>query len=215
MSELTDDLRWVRPPRQARSQATLERILDAAEALTLEKSFDETPISEIVRRAESSVGAFYTRFEDKDALLNALYDRYYEQAIATANTALDPERWRGAQIPELLSEVVRFLVEIYRERSGLLRTFGARGSVDSEFKLRSERLSDEVSSRLAVLLLERRDEIRHPQPELGIRFGFVIVLSALDNAVLCDEVRSSDLSLSSEHFAAELARNYLAYLGAA
>ena len=66
-------LRWVKPPRQARSQHTLDRLLDAAEALVHEKGgFDDVPIAEIVRRAESSVGSFYSRFPDKDALLQAM-----------------------------------------------------------------------------------------------------------------------------------------------
>ena len=65
-------LRWVRPPQQARSQETLHRILDAAEVLVAEKSFEDASVSEIVRRANSSVGAFYARFEDKDAVLRVL-----------------------------------------------------------------------------------------------------------------------------------------------
>lgn len=210
----TQSLRWVRPPLQARSQATLDRILDAAEALTDEKSFDESPISEIVRRAGSSVGAFYTRFGDKEALLNALYERFFDQAVATADEALDPERWKGAQIPEILCEVVRFLVEIRRERRGLLRTFAARMYVDADFQLRSERLSKEVSSRLAVLLLERQEEIAHPDPVLAVEFGFLTLMASLDNLLLHEEIPISGRQLSDDELSAELTRSYLAYLGA-
>ncbi|NNL66054.1 MAG: helix-turn-helix transcriptional regulator, partial [Myxococcales bacterium] len=90
------DLRWVREPRQSRSRETLDRILDAAEALVAEKGFEDATVAEIVRRGGSSVGAFYTRFRDKDGLLYALYERYMEQAILTADDALDPQRWEGA-----------------------------------------------------------------------------------------------------------------------
>ena len=47
----TAGLRWVRPPRQERSQQTLHRILDAAEALVSDKGFEDTPVAEVVRRA--------------------------------------------------------------------------------------------------------------------------------------------------------------------
>lgn len=211
----THDLRWVRPPRQARSQATLDRILDAAAALTEEKSFDESPVAEIVKRAGSSVGAFYTRFEDKDALRNALYDRFREQALATADEALAPERWEGAQVPEILSEVVRFLVGIYREQRGLMRTFLSRGTSDPEFGLRSEKLTHQISSRLSALLLARREELGHPDPELAAAFGFRVLMSSLDQLLLFDEIRSPDLTLSDEDFSAELTRTYLSYLGVA
>ena len=209
----THHLRWVRPPRQARSQATLDRILDAAEALCEEKSFDDSPVAEIVQRARSSVGAFYTRFEDKDALLHALYDRFQEQALATADEALAIERWEGARIPEILSEVVRFLVEIYREQRGLLRTFFARAATDPDFAMRSRHVDDEVAKQLAGLLLARRDEIHHPDPELAVRFGCRVLMASLEELLLSEPERSPEHALSDDAISAELARTYLAYLG--
>ncbi|MFQ5417449.1 MAG: TetR/AcrR family transcriptional regulator, partial [Myxococcota bacterium] len=107
-------LRWVRPPQQARSQQTLDRILDAAEAMVSEKGFEDSPVSAIVRRAGSSVGAFYARFEDKYALLRALSDRFVLQAMLTADEALGPGRWERSSIPTILHSVIRFLVSIYR-----------------------------------------------------------------------------------------------------
>lgn len=205
-------LRWVRPPQQARSQETLSRILDAAETLVAEKGFEDTPISEIVRRAGSSVGAFYTRFEDKDALLHALYDRYLEQAIATTDDALDTARWESARVSELLRAVVGFLVTIYREQRGLMRVFVMRNHSDPAFQARRARLSHYVSERLASLLLARRDEIRHPDPERAAAFGLTLVFSTLDNVILFGETRSA-VPLSDEALAEELARAYLAYLG--
>lgn len=212
--ESAKTLRWVRPPQQVRSQETLTRILDAAEALVAEKGFEDTPISEIVRRAGSSVGAFYTRFADKDTLLHALYDRYLEQAIATTDDALDPARWESASITELLDAVVRFLVAIYREQQGLMRAFVMRNHSDATFQARRERLSHYVNERLAALLLERRDEITHPDPERAAAFGLTLVFSALDSVILFGEFRSGNLALSDDDFAAELTRAYLAYLGA-
>lgn len=209
------ELRWIRPPQQARSQETLERLLDAAEALVAEKGFADTPVAEIARRAGSSVGAFYARFPDKDALLHALYERYYEQAIATADAALDPERWEGARIPEVLASVVRFLVSIYREQRGLIRAFVVRNHTDSEFQARRERLSHYVNDRLSALLLARRREIAHPDPVRAAAFGLTLVFSTLESALLFGELRSGALVLSDDDLAAELTRAYLAYLGAA
>jgi AcrR family transcriptional regulator len=208
-------LRWVHPPRQQRSRKTLDRILDAAEALVSEKGFEDTPVAEIVRRAGSSVGAFYTRFEDKDALLSALYERYYEQAIATADITLDPARWEGASIREILDSVIRFLVEIYREQAGLIRAFVLRHYTSPEFRQKRERLSRDVNERLSALLLERRDEIRHPDPELAAVFGLTLVFNALDGAILFGQTHSDVLPLSDDALAAELARAYGNYLGAA
>lgn len=215
MPRTAHELRWIRPPQQARSRETLDRILDAAEWLIAEKSFEDTSVAEIVRRAGSSVGAFYTRFQDKDGLLYALYERYLEQATATADDALDPARWEGHDIPEILAAVVRFLVEIYREQGGLIRAFVLRNHTDAEFRARQERLSHHVSLRLSALLLARPDEIAHPDPERAAVFGLTMVFSTIEGAVLFGETRSSQLTLSDDDLAAELVRAYLAYLGVA
>ena len=212
-SRPTPALQWVRPPQQVRSQETLDRILDAAEALVAEKGFEDASVAEVARRAESSVGAFYARFHDKCGLLYALYDRYLEQAMATADVALDPARWDGTPIPELLRAVVRFLVEVYREREGLIRAFVLRNHSDHEFRARQERLSHHVNRGLSRLLLARAEEIKHPNPARAAAFGLTMTVSTIESAVLFGELRSGDLTLSDEELAAELARAFLAYLG--
>jgi AcrR family transcriptional regulator len=207
------DLRWVRPPRQVRSQETLDRILDAAEALVAEKGFEDATVAEIARRAESSVGAFYARFRDKDGLLYALYERYFEQATATADAALDPARWDGVPIPGILRSVVRFLVEIYRERRGLIRAFVVRNHSDGEFRARQERLSHYVNTKLSELLLARRAEIEHADPARAAAFGLTMTVSTIESAILFGEMRSSVLALTDDELSSELTRAYLAYLG--
>lgn len=211
----TRSLRWVRPPQQLRSQETLDRILDAAEALVREKGFDDTPVSEIVRVAGSSVGAFYTRFPDKEALLHALYERYFEQALATADDALEPARWERAGVGDIVRSVVAFLVQIYREHHGLIRAFVIRNHTDAAFRARRDRLSHTVSERLSRLLATRGEEIRHPDPARASAFGMAMVFSTLDNTMLFGEMRSGEAALSDETLSAELARAFLAYLGVA
>ncbi|MGH0037051.1 MAG: TetR/AcrR family transcriptional regulator [Myxococcota bacterium] len=213
MSQYRSNLRWIRTPQQARSQETLERILDAAEVLISDKGVDDTSVAEVARRAGSSVGAFYTRFRDKDGLFYALYDRYLEQAMATADDALDPARWQGIGVREMLDSVVRFLVEIYRDRRGLMRAFVLRNHTDPEFGARQERLSHYVSDKLGALLLARSEQIRHPDPARAAAFGLILCFASIESAVLFGEVRSGSLSLSDEDLASELVRAFVAYLG--
>jgi AcrR family transcriptional regulator len=213
VKQSTSELRWIRPPQQARSQETLERILDAAEALVVEKGFEDTPIAEIVHRAGSSVGAFYTRFEDKDALLHALYQRYYEQALATADDALDPARWQGRGVGVIVASVTRFLVSVYRDHAPMIRAFIVRTHLDAGFQAKHERLYLDVSQRLSALLLARREEIGHPQPERAIAFGLTLVFGGLERALIFGDARPSPFVLDDDDLATELTRSLLAYLG--
>src|SRR3954465_8136798 len=94
-----------RPPRQARSQMTLDRILDAAERVLDEKSFTEATVAEIMVRAGVTVGAFYRRFPDKDALLHFLDERFFQEIGERSEALLDVERWRGASTANIITEL--------------------------------------------------------------------------------------------------------------
>src|SRR3954465_15784925 len=111
-----------RPPQQTRSQETLDRILDAAERVLEEKSFTEATLAEIMERAGVTVGAFYRRFPDKDALLHLLDERFFSELYARADETLDPARWGGASLAAIVAGFAEEAVQMYRARRGLLRS---------------------------------------------------------------------------------------------
>lgn len=92
----------VKPAMQARSRATRQRILKILEKSVQDNSIDALTVADIARKAKSSVGAFYGRFADKTAALDALYADRLE--ILTENLLLanqearrhrDVHRWIG------------------------------------------------------------------------------------------------------------------------
>src|SRR5947207_2862540 len=115
-----------RPPQQVRSRETLDRILDAAEQVLEEKAFGEATLAEIMERAGVTVGAFYRRFPDKDALLHHLDERFFADMHRRADQVLDPARWQGAPSAAFLREFTSQAVEVYSTRRGLLRSLFLR-----------------------------------------------------------------------------------------
>lgn len=59
-------------PRTARGERTLRKILDAARAEFGERGFSESSIVGITQRAGVALGTFYTYFDSKEALFQAL-----------------------------------------------------------------------------------------------------------------------------------------------
>jgi AcrR family transcriptional regulator len=59
-------------PRTARGERTLRKILDAAREEFGERGFSDTSIVGITQRAGVALGTFYTYFESKEALFQAL-----------------------------------------------------------------------------------------------------------------------------------------------
>ncbi len=58
--------------RQARSEATRQKILDAAIALFSEVGFSATGLGDIIERAELTKGALYYHFDSKDSVADAI-----------------------------------------------------------------------------------------------------------------------------------------------
>jgi AcrR family transcriptional regulator len=206
-----DTARFI-PPQQARSQETLDRILDAVEEVLDEKSFGEATLVEIMERAGVTVGAFYRRFPDKDALLHLLDERFWDDMREVAAELLEPARWEGASIAEIMHEYLRVAVQIYRTRRGLMRSLFLRSRTDAVIRDTAHRVNATFLRRLRVLLLARSDEIRHPNPRYAIELGFLVLIGALREAILFSEVWPT-ARVGGARLPDELTRLFLAYLG--
>ena len=205
----------VTPPRQARSRATLDRLLGAAADLLAKRRFEEATVADLVKRAGSSVGAFYTRFPDKHALLQCFDEQLFERGQQLWEQFLDPARWAEASIEEIVAALVARLVQKRRQHRGLLRSLAlyVRSHPEPRFRQRAERLNLFVTRRLTTLLLARRGEIRHPAPARAIALGLSLVDSTVREAILFADAGLVTQRLTDRQLARELTRAYLAYLG--
>ncbi len=205
------------PPLQTRSRQTYDRILDAAAALLEEKSFEAMTIQDIVRRAGCSVGAFYGRLKDKDALLHALDARFIDIQLAAGHA------WINAQEalpdpPPLQSRLEGLLEMMYqslKQDLGLLRTLILRARLypDPRFRQQEARLNDLVPE-ICEVILRHRAEIRHPDPETAVRVGFFQAYLALRETMAWVHLQEH-LPIRGAELAAELAQAYFGYLAAA
>ncbi len=214
MNASKENLRWIRPALQKRSQASFDRILNAAESLLGDRSFDELTISDVVRRAESSVGAFYTRFSNKDALLDALYQRNQDQAIATMERQLAREQWESASVEQIVTQIVGFAVRFHRDHRGLLRALVLRGYEKPDWRYKDPKSRSQLSvARVGALMQTRQREINHPDAKLAGSLGFLSVLAVLREKILFGDSTASALRITARQLEEELIRSYLAYLG--
>jgi AcrR family transcriptional regulator len=204
-----------RPPQQTRSQETLDRILDAAEKVLEEKSFTEATLAEIMERAGVTVGAFYRRFPDKDALLHLLDERFFHEMHERADELLDPGRWRGALASDIIHELARTAVQVYTTRRGLARSIFLRARVDPVIQASGRRVNAHYIERLRQLLLDpsRRHDVTHPDAERAIALGFMMFYGALRETTVFGEVWPEHQQLVGNDLGDQMARLYLAFLG--
>lgn len=206
----------VQQPRQERSRATMTQILDAAAQILETKSFDELTVAEVVEAAGTSVGAFYGRFRDKDGLLQALDERFFDEFEARFHALLATPGWGEQPLARLVQDAVAFIVTTYSHDQGVLRSLNLKGRLhgDSRFRQREQRAWNELFPRLQAILLARRAEITHPNPDLATRLGFQQMFFAARELLLWEPVRAGQ-SYPADELTRELTQAFLAYLGAA
>ncbi len=206
------DLHWVRPGRQSRSRQTQEALLDAAEELFSEKGVDAASVADVAARAGCSVGAVYHHFRDKKALLYALFERMSEEFEATTKEAVDPKRWEGASIADILKGYLEFSLEVGRGRPSFQRASLEASLRDPALQEHLVELSTRLQDRLTELLGARRDEIGHADADAAIAFVLdqlaAMLRIRLDSLLIGSRVRIE----SDEQFVREALRSACTYL---
>jgi len=76
------------PIRSARRAATRERVLDAALVVFAERGVFGGTVEEICERAGFTRGAFYSNFDDKEAVLQALIEREHARLLTYVDANL-------------------------------------------------------------------------------------------------------------------------------
>lgn len=102
--------RW-RKPKQARSLARVNRILDVAETMFVEEGYGSATTKAIAAQAEVPIGTLYQFFPDKAAILQALAERYndlLQQRFQEFDTDEMAQRPLTEYVEIVIEEIDRF-----------------------------------------------------------------------------------------------------------
>lgn len=203
----------IQTPKQIRSKKTMDDILESAAKILEEKNFDELTIAEVVDKANTSVGAFYGRFKDKNALLQALDESFFKNFEEHFNKLLMSTRWHEKSTEHMIEDVTSFIVEMYSKNRGVLRSLNlkARLQNDTRFREREKKAWDELFPRFQNALLKNKIEINHPDPKSAIHLGFQFMFFSAREIILWDSLRTR-IAVPVDVLIKELSRAYCSYL---
>lgn len=194
-----------REPRQARSAATLARVLRAAEEIACTSGLEEMTIAGVAERAGVSVGTIYRRFEDKEQLITALSERMLERREEYVT-----EQLRAAEpsLSGVMDAYAHALLQSFADSSRLfpelLRTRGTR-SLD-----RGARTITELHRLLLEAAAPYTDQIRRSQPQTALDTAARAILGAcFHNSVRPDAATGE---VARRRYADELSDMAIAYL---
>ena len=178
------DLPGILPTRQRRSQETTVALLEAAAVMLRERSLDELSIEDLCNRVGVTIGAFYGRFESKDAFFNALMSLAVRKALAAVRAAVADEDNLGAGLEEACRRVVEVAVDTVRRNVGVVRAASQYESIYPE-RWGTIRATGGAMIDLATpLLLARMGRGRTAAKTRSIGFAFQMMFGTLFNAVL-------------------------------
>lgn len=186
--------------------------MDAAEELILEQRLVDVSIPEIVSRANSSVGGFYGRFKDKDALIRALEERFLGRVSVTLEEATRPEKWADKSLRETVAGQMEVMVRVYSEAGPLLRVFVAHAARSQQVWREGRRLRGQAIRRFIELGLRHGSEIRHPDPAKALELGMQMVFGVLQQKAILGDVRVQQRALGNPELVQEFTSMMLAYL---
>jgi len=172
----------MRPPQQARSQRSLERVLTAGAEILAEQGYDGFTITDVAVHAGVSVGMIYKRFENKAAFFEAILIREQARIVAEENQRLEAAAASATSLADFISTAIRAIADITRREGRLTRVFNERSVAEPEL-LKHPEAGRPAPRLFARLLLERRAEVRHPDPEQAADMAFWLCDSALDRRV--------------------------------
>jgi AcrR family transcriptional regulator len=204
----------VQTPLQDRSRRTLEKILQATEELLATRSFDDIGVNDIVRRARSSVGSFYARFQSKDDLLPYLYERYDADLKPRMEARVSSIRWQDLSLRETVLLVAEHTVDMYVERRHLLRAVALLARSRPRAVSASMRAArGAVTDMPAKVLARFGSQIAHDDPMDAARLGFFMLAAVARERILFEEApHAASLGIGTERLKKELARMLYGYL---
>ena len=198
------DLPGVTPSRQKRSRETTLALLQAGAEMLRTRSLAELSIEALCAEVGATVGAFYSRFESKEAYFNALMALAARDGESRLSRMKQDAPLADADLAELCRLLVSGIIGWIRNHEGVLRaalqhddTRPDRWSTVQGPGARHHRATPPLSCCRAMGPGRKAAKTR------AIAFGFQVVLGTLVNAILNDP---GPLSLHDREMEERLAR---------
>jgi len=107
--------------REARSQASISRALDAALELFSSQGFGATPMRQIAEESGISVGNLYHHFPSKEAIFHRLIQDYWQQLQDPGHPLM--QLFRKATFPEDLEQLADVIADVVEQNAAYILLF--------------------------------------------------------------------------------------------
>lgn len=173
-----------RTPKQERSQQRVEKILEAASELMVTEGYEGLSTSAIAGRAGISVGSLYQFFANKEAVLQALAQRYLEKVSLLNETVFTPDAIY-VPVEVLFDRTVETLVGFMLRNQGFHQLFNSPW-ISPELQAVAEAATAQMIVEIKKIFLGKAPQLADEQAQAAAEVLVHMVsgvLSAVETAV--------------------------------
>lgn len=182
-------------PRQHRSKATVDSILEATARILIAQGFNGLTTNAVAEAAGVSIGSLYQYFPNKEALVAAMIEHHLDMKNAMTISELQ----RVATLP--FAQAVRVMIELtignYRKQPELKRVlieqFGRVGRLGKAAALHTG-----TQQMISALFQARRNEINVSDPDTAAFIVMSSIEAICQKAALFQPARLRDPALVDE-----------------
>lgn len=183
------------PANQARSREAQARLLKAGEQVFASKGYDEAHVGDIAAAAKCSIGSFYRRFRDKEALFRALHVEFAQRIERNMQRFLEMPEWADTPTYEVLRTLISNTARVIDRHPGFFRALFQRTLAGAGATyIPTLRAADETSGRRLAAFLRERGEGPTAALEESCIFGLRTIEAALIHRRLRSEIIKEPLA---------------------
>ncbi len=193
MTSLQEPVKKVRKrPRQVRSQATVEAILEATAHILARQGYEALTTNAVAIRAGVSIGSLYQYFPSKEALVGELMDRHCDRMNALFGEVF--LRAQGLAPRALARAVVAAIYQAKRENPDLSRVLREHLPRLGRASRLEESLA-QITRVVAAYLRQHQASLRLPSPDRAAFYAVELVEGLSMASVLKDRDCDPELAI--------------------
>jgi AcrR family transcriptional regulator len=201
-----------RAPKQDRSRASFERVIDAAARLMEEKGYSGFALSDVVTRAKVSIGSIYGRVDSKDELIRVVQQRVLSKLELEQAEMFVRVRRRGLPLGKLIAALIHEIAGYLSRNAMTLSAFMEHANVDPAIRVFGKLAYSHTLLEFKLLLMEHRSEITTDDAEHATQVCFDVVYSSLSRRFGVGHVPGHTDERDLNELVADLTAVCLAYL---
>lgn len=178
-------LNGVKPAEQARSIELQSGFVRAGRKMLENSRLADIRIPDLAAGAGSSVGGFYSRFENKEGLFEFMRSAMMEEHGNLIDETLDPHRLAEASDRDVITIVVDMMIKIFSSPwRGVLKESYAGISEGTGMWAPMRARGDQITDTVVAHFLGRNEIHNEDLAETDIRFAMQMLYSALNHNLM-------------------------------